>query len=51
MRRLQSARDALLASPLGIKAKNLLTFAEKGSVAAHRGGRNGNFRIGLHRQP
>ena len=45
MRKLQSARDALLAAPLGIKAKNLLTFAEKGSVVSSRGGRNGNFRI------
>ncbi len=45
MRKLQSARDALLASPLGIKAKNLLTFAEKGSVVSPRGDRNGNFLV------
>ena len=43
MKKLQSARDALLNSPLRIKAKDLLTFAEKGTVVSHRGDRNRNF--------
>ena len=45
MKKLQSARDALLNSPLGIKAKDLLTFAEKGTVVSHRGERNQNFAV------
>lgn len=36
MRKLQSARDHLLASPLGIKGDKLLTFAEKGVVTSYR---------------
>lgn len=38
MRKLQSARDFLLSSPLGIQAEKLLTFAEQGTVTHHRGG-------------
>lgn len=47
MRKLQSVRDALLASGLGVTADKLLTFAEKGVVTNHRGGddRNGDFKI------
>lgn len=37
MRKLQNARDHLLASPLGIAADKLLTFAEKGVVTSYQG--------------
>lgn len=37
MQKLQSARDHLLKSPLGIKAEKLLTFAEKGVITSYRG--------------
>jgi hypothetical protein len=37
VRKLQSAREHLLQSPLGIKADKLLTFAEKGTVTSYRG--------------
>jgi len=36
MRKLQSARDHLLASPLGVAGDKLLTFAEKGVVTSHQ---------------
>jgi len=37
VKKLQSARDHLLAAPLGIQPDKLLTFAESGTVATHRG--------------
>lgn len=37
MRKLQSVRDRLLASALGIPADKLLTFAERGTITACRG--------------
>lgn len=50
MRKLQSARDALLASGLGVTADELLTFAEKGAVTNLCGppDRNGDFSITYH---
>lgn len=47
MDKLQSLRDAVINSPLKIKAKNLLTFAEKGTVLALRGedGANAAFQV------
>lgn len=47
MKKLTDARDCLLQSGLGIKAKDLLTFAEKGTVTAYQGtdSQNRNFRI------
>lgn len=50
MRKLQSARDALLASGLGITADDLLTFAEKGAITNHcdQPDRNGDFSITYH---
>lgn len=48
MRKLQSARDHLLASPLGIKAEKLLTFAEKGVITSYRRAdhQNRDFQVG-----
>jgi kynurenine formamidase len=47
MKKLTDARNHLLASGLQIKAKDLLTFAEKGSVVAYQGteSQNRNFKI------
>lgn len=47
MQKLTEARNHLLSSGLGIKAKDLLTFAEKGSVVAYQGteSQNRNFKI------
>lgn len=45
MKKLAAARAAILKAPLKIKAENLLTFAEKGSVYAPRGDRNRAFQI------
>lgn len=45
MKKLAAARAAILASPLKIKAEDLLTFAEKGTVYAVRGDRNHAFSI------
>lgn len=45
MKKLAAARAAILAAPLEIKAENLLTFAEKGTVQSWRGDRNLAFRV------
>lgn len=48
MRKLQSARNHLLASPLDIKAEKLLTFAEKGVITSWQGAdhQNRDFQVG-----
>jgi len=43
MKKLASARAALLEAPLGIKPDKLLTFAEKGAVKSWRGAGNRAF--------
>ncbi len=47
MKKLTDARNHLLQSGLGIKAKDLLTFAEKGTVTSYQGSdhQNRNFKI------
>lgn len=45
MKKLAAARAALLAAPLGLRAEDLLTFAEKGKVEAWRGDRNRAFQM------
>lgn len=45
MKKLAAARAAILAAPLGIRAEDLLSFAEKGKVYAMRGERNHAFEI------
>lgn len=45
MKKLQSARDHLLASPLGITADSLLTFAEDGTVTSHCGADSASFSV------
>ncbi|WP_142847086.1 phage tail protein [Telmatospirillum sp. J64-1] len=45
MKKLTEARDYLLASALGLKAKDLLTFAEKGAVTAYRGDGPPSFKV------
>ncbi|MBL4839922.1 MAG: phage tail protein [Thalassospira sp.] len=47
MQKLTDARNHLLASGLDIKARDLLTFAEKGSIVAYQGtdSQNRNFKI------
>lgn len=47
MQKLQQARDNLLAAGLGIKAKELLSFAEKGRIVSLHGNAamNSDFRI------
>ncbi|RCK36144.1 hypothetical protein TH9_05740 [Thalassospira xiamenensis] len=47
MKKLTDARKFILASGLGVKAKDLLTFAEKGTVVSYPGDdhHNQNFQI------
>lgn len=47
MKKLTDARNHLLGSGLNIKAKDLLTFAEKGTVTSYQGtdNQNRNFKI------
>ena len=45
MKKLASARAALLTSPLKIKADKLLTFAEKGTVQSWGGDANAAFMV------
>jgi hypothetical protein len=45
VKKLAAARDAILKSPLRIKADKLLTFAEKGTVQSWGGGGNDAFQV------
>tara|TARA_R110000751_G_scaffold15083_10_gene48787 strand:- start:2369 stop:2794 length:426 start_codon:yes stop_codon:yes gene_type:complete len=45
MNKLKQARTYLLGCGLGIEARHLLTFAEKGQISSWRSDRNGNFTI------
>lgn len=45
MKKLATAREHLLASPLGIAADKLLTFAEQGTVTRYRDGASASFSV------
>lgn len=45
MIKLAALRAHLLASPLCLKAEQIVTFAENGKITSYDGGRNNNFRI------
>jgi len=43
--KLAALRAHLLASPLGLKAEQIVTFAENGKIRSYDGVRNENFRV------